>query len=149
MTPRRAFTLVETLVAIALFSMAAAVLLMSVNNLMRGLSRADDSTSSGFLREFVLREALAKKSREEVLRGGDLTVPDGARLRWTAEVTSEETADLHRLVVRFLPPGVDSGTEAVIRTLAYKPEWSDPGERSARIAAVRAQLGSDGIGGSR
>ena len=149
MRSRRAFTLVETLVALALFTLAAWVLLMSVGNLMRGLAHADDSSSTGFLREFVLREALAKKSREDVLRGGDLTTPEGERIRWSAVVTAEETADLHRLELRFLPPREASGAEVVITTLAYKPEWSDPVARSARIAALRAQLGTDAIGGAR
>lgn len=148
MSSRRAFTLPETLVAIALFGLAASVLLMSVGNLMRGLARAEDSPKEIFLREFVLREALSKKSREELVLGGELMTPEGERLRWSAEVASCETADLHRLSLRFRSPSEARG-DVVIVTLAYKPEWSDPAVRSARIATVRAQLGFDVLGGAR
>jgi prepilin-type N-terminal cleavage/methylation domain-containing protein len=135
------FTLMETLVAIALFGLAAGVLMMAVGNLSRGLTRDGATSEDDFMQDFVLHVVLAKSSRDEVLRGGTLTLPGGEKLHWDAKVDPATIADLHRLTIRYPVSGY-AGGEHVVRALAHKVEWSDPVARAVRLDARREELPS-------
>ena len=136
MSGRRAFSLLETLVAIALFGMAAAVLVMSVTTLMQAFSGAGDSSEEDFIREFALRVAEGKRTVGEVEQGGELTTPTGEILHWKGEVSPEDSLDLYRLNLS-LSGARHSGGVLLIKTLVYKPEWGAPGVRATRIAALK------------
>lgn len=139
MSARRAFTLLETLVAIALFGMAAAVLVMSVTTLMQAFSLAGDSSEADFIREFALRAAEGKRTAGEVEQGGELMTPDGEVLRWKGEVFPEDSMDLYRLTLT-VSGDRHSGGAWVVKTLVYKPDWGAPVSRAARIAALKDSL---------
>lgn len=152
---RCGFTLFESLVAVALFGLAASILLMAVGNLARGLHESGPVSETAFLREFVVRSVQSLPTRDAVLRGGEVRAPDGRKIPWSAELAQAETADLHQLTLRFAS-GQSNETvreggaaETTVSLLLFKPEWSDPVLRAERIATVRSNLGLAGVGGSR
>src|SRR5215207_1347729 len=83
-----AFTLVEVLVALCVFAMAAVMLgssylnvLNSYEVLARGMKVNEDFA---FARELVLREP----DREKLEKGGEFDTAGGQRARWSVEITS-------------------------------------------------------------
>jgi general secretion pathway protein I len=85
---RRGFTLVEVLVALCVFAMAAVMLAASYLNVLntyevlsRGMKVNEDFA---FARELVLREP----DRKKLEQGGEFETASGQRARWSAEITS-------------------------------------------------------------
>lgn len=94
----RGFTLVEVLVALAIFAMAAVVLGSAYVNVLnayeaasRGMDVNEDYT---FARQFVLNEP----DREKVEQGGDFQTAKGLQARWSAEIESTSIADVFRVI---------------------------------------------------
>ncbi len=140
MNRRRAFSLMETLVAAAVFGLAVTGLLMAVNNLYRGLAASAQDSADTLDREGVRHAALARPSVAALLAGGTMTTPDGRALTWRAALAPTEATGLHRLTLEYAS-GARSG---VSRLLVFKPEWSDPKIAAARLAALRAGDDRDG-----
>lgn len=138
---KRGFSLIECLVAIGLFGIAVAVLMMSVSNLMHAISPHDESAEMRFRYEYVMRCVREAPTREAIARGGDLTTPDGVAIRWRGRVEPAETADLHRLTVEFTPntPDMKPAT-TTLHALVLNPKWSDPAERESRLSKQREQI---------
>jgi general secretion pathway protein I len=85
---RRAFTLLEVLVALVVFALAAVVLGSSYLNVLntyevaaRGMTVNEDFA---FARELVLREP----DREKLEQGGEFETVGGRRAKWSVEIES-------------------------------------------------------------
>src|SRR3954471_3884723 len=79
---RRGFTLVEVLVSLCIFAMAAVVLGASYLNVLNGyevVSRGMQTNEDfAFARQLVLRES----DRKKLEKGGDFETASGSRARW-------------------------------------------------------------------
>src|SRR5688572_25187452 len=84
----RAFTLVEVLVALVIFAMAAVVLGSSYLNVLNSYQTVARGTQVNedfaFARQLVLREP----DREKLEQGGEFESAGGRRLKWSVEITS-------------------------------------------------------------
>lgn len=91
---RGGFTLVEVLVALAVFALCAIVLGSAYVNILLSYEavkhNAANDAEIGFARQLVLNEP----DRTKVEQGGDFDTADGRRVHWSAEITSTTTADL-------------------------------------------------------
>lgn len=132
---RKAFTLVEVVVAMALFVMTVGVLAQAANNGLLALiimeqqqSRRDDML---FLREKIL----AISDRDEFESGGDIVVPSGATIRWESYVYPTTAADLFFAIIIFdFPDTEEDPQQTITQTLyLYRPAWSDSAERNLLI----------------
>ena len=130
--PRRAFTLIEVLVALAIFAIAAVVLGAAYSNLM--LAHASIRDRDGSDAEIVwAREAmLLEPDRAVVERGGDIVLPDGRNATWRATVAPTSVSDLFDVTLELSAPP-PSGTGDLVRvseTLRLlRPTWSTAAER--------------------
>jgi general secretion pathway protein I len=96
--PRRsAFTLLEVLVALCIFAMAAVVLgssylnvLLSYETVTRALTANEDIA---FARQIVLTEPDRKKLEE----GGEFETSNNQRVRWSVEIESSSVADVFKV----------------------------------------------------
>lgn len=139
---RRGFTLIEVLVSLAIFALAAVVLSVAYLNVLgsyRALG-AHQQAEEGWklLRAIVLTEP----EREKVETGGRVPLPDGRSLAWTATIEPTDVADLFRLTLEAETPAT-GGDEAwqhrqVIHVL--RPAWSDPGARDQLREKTRQRL---------
>jgi prepilin-type N-terminal cleavage/methylation domain-containing protein len=84
----RAFTLVEVLVALVIFAMAAVVLGSSYVNVLTSYEVVARGTRTnadlGFAREQVLREP----DRKKLEQGGEFETLGGGRAKWSVEIAS-------------------------------------------------------------
>ena len=128
-----AFTLLEVLVALTIFAMAAVLLASSYLNVLtsyevvaRGVLINEDFA---FARQMVINEPDRKKVEE----GGEFETAGGRRAKWTAEIASTGVADV--FAVTFTCEIADpTRTEPDRQTQSFhllRPTWvEDAGERA-------------------
>jgi len=96
---RAGFTLIEMLVALAVFSLAAMALLNLMGENTRSAARIETRTLGGVVAENLAVEAAIAPVLDEGVSSGDVTLA-GRRWRWTRTVTAAPGADLLRVEVR-------------------------------------------------
>jgi general secretion pathway protein I len=127
---RRAFTLVEVLVALAIFAMAVVVLgaayvqVMNVYELAARAGQADADLTSA--RVALMAEPDVEKARE----GDEADTTDGGRLRWRARIEPTDLPDLFEVELEVELRGREGETRTHLeRFRLLRPTWSDAGER--------------------
>lgn len=131
----RGFTVLEVLVALAIFAFASMVLSSAYINILNGYELATRGLAAdadiAFARSIVLTEPDRKKLEE----GGDFETSDGRRLQWSVEIEMTSTADLYQVTFTC---DISGGTGAaaarpeqvVQRFTVLRPTWTiEPAER--------------------
>lgn len=139
---RSAFTLLEVLVALAIFAVAAVGLSATYLNVLNGYQVARRATVSDPEVQFARSQVLTQPDVELARRGGDFTAADGRAVRWTADIESTSQVDL--FTVTFECEIIGTGTteaqksRSVFRVL--RPTWSVGTERNTLLAAARDRI---------
>jgi len=140
--PLSAFTLLEVLVALAIFAMAAVVLGATYVNALNAYEIASRRNEYEEDLRFVRAALLAEPSRDKVEEGGDLNLGGEKRGRWQADIASTDTADL--FAVTWTCTITDPARPAPNRTtqtfLQLRPTRSDPVERSQLLDNARKRI---------
>lgn len=123
-----AFTLVEVLVSLAIFSLAAVTLSSAYLNVISGYRDSETQRERHENWSLVRLLVLIEPDREEIEKGGQITLPDNTTLRWRAGIEPTELADLFALELHGEIAGKEGWTQNE-RLMLFRPEWSDPGER--------------------
>lgn len=142
MNARRGFTIIEVLMALALFSFAAVMMGTAYVNVLNAYAIAARSTQGEedvrFAREMLMQETDFKKAEE----GGEFTSADGRSVRWRAKVAPTSLPDLFD--VAFTCETAESGgaspqtTTQTFRLL--RPSWSEAGDRDKLRQEVRKRI---------
>jgi general secretion pathway protein I len=139
---RRGFTLIEVLVSLAIFALAAVVLSVAYLNIIgsyRTLGAHQQAEEDWkLLRAVVLTEADPKKIEE----GGRISLSDGRQLNWTAKIEAAEVADLFKLTLE-ADTAASGDKEAWSRHQALyllRPDWSEPAERDRLREITRQRI---------
>jgi len=96
----RGFTLLEVLIALTIFALAAVVLGASYVNVLLSYQIAARSTQGDEDVKFARAQLLAIADPKKIEEGGDFDAPGGRRVHWSAQIEPTETADL--FLVHFL-----------------------------------------------
>ena len=136
------FTLVEVLVSIAIFALAAVVLGSAYVNVLSGYQRMRGSSQDESDVAFVRAIVLAEPKLEVVEKGGEVRRADNTTLHWVAEVEPTNRADLFRVTLECeLPASGPKANRKVSHSfLVLRPTWSDPAEREKLRAKFREEL---------
>ena len=139
-TRRSAFTLIEVVISIAIFAIAAVMLgsayvgvLESYEAASKGRQRDEDMR---FARQLLLAESDVKKATE----GADFETPDHRRVRWSSTITPTAMPDLFQ--VEFVCETQDtSGTKRSSETFTLlRPNWSEAAARDQLRKDVRERI---------
>lgn len=138
----RAFTLLEVLMALVVFALAAAVLGAAYVNVLNSYELAARGQQANadwiFARQIVLNEPDRKKLEE----GGEFETSGGQRMRWSVEITSTNLPDLFN--VAFTCERADASyrpEKPVENFVLLRPTWSiDPAERSKLLDEVKQRI---------
>ena len=140
---RRGFTLVEVLVSLAIFALAAVALSAAYTNVLlaRQAMRRLDVEDEAFTRS---RAALLETvGLEDAKAGGEIDLSDGRKARWSAEVEPTQVSDLFSatLTVDVAETGVGNAQAARAETnYLLRPSWSVSGDRTKLTEAARERL---------
>lgn len=136
------FTLIEVLVSLGIFALAAVALgtayvnvLLNYHNMQRlGAERSEIAMARA--------ELLAEPDRARVERGGEVPLADGGLLRWEARLEETSLADLFQveLALEIAPGGQIPLRREQEVFLLLRPTWSDPAKHEQLRAASRARL---------
>ncbi len=139
----RAFTLMEVLVALTIFALAAVVLGSSYVNVLNGYEVVSRGVQIGedfaFARQLVLTETDRKKLEE----GGDFETSGGRRAKWSVEIESTNLPDVFK--VAFTCEIADPARmepERLVQTFTVlRPTWvTDAGERGKLKEEIKTRI---------
>lgn len=140
---RPGFTLVEVLVSLALFAMAAVVLGAAYVNVLASHQSVRVRQHDRPAIEFVRGLLLAEPDRARAAEGGEMTLSDGELLRWRTSIGETAIADLFVVTIgyEFHSTGEPAPRREAERLQLLRPTWSDPLTREALRASSRERLG--------
>ncbi len=141
-TSRQAFTLIETVLAVALFASAAVVLTSSfVNALMARELGNHNTLLEGDLRAVRL-QLLLEPNREDAEDGDEIETLNSGKASWRAVIEPTQVVDLFKveLQVEFLDPPEDSPSQYQETLYLLRPTWSESDERDALLQDKRDAL---------
>ncbi len=139
---RRAFTLVEVLISLAIFALAAVVLAAAYLNVLGSYQAVARRQQGEEDWKLVRIAVLSEPDRTKVEEGGRLPLADGTNLLWTAKIDETEIADLFAVTVH-AEPEIATGSDNHARDqklMLLRPGWSDPAERARLRAATQQRL---------
>ncbi|MBW7896017.1 MAG: prepilin-type N-terminal cleavage/methylation domain-containing protein [Opitutaceae bacterium] len=134
-----AFTLVEVLVSLALFALAAVALSAAYLNVIAAYRDKDEAQDRRIAVELVRIAALTEPDRDALERGGTVDLPDRQTATWSARIEPTTVADLFRVELRWRTSG-RSEEESHLQVMLHRPAWSEPGERDRLREASRQRL---------
>lgn len=136
------FTLIEVLVSLAIFALAAVVLSAAYLNVLGSYRAIGERQRTDEEWKLLRLAVISEPERAKVEAGGSLRLADGREVPWTARVESTEVADLFRVVLDGEAPS-GNGAEAWRRQQVLhllRPSWSDPAEREELRERSRQRL---------
>ena len=142
---RRAFTLVEVLISLAMFALAAISLGAAYTNvvLSRQALKVDDVAVDDLARA---RAALLETvNYDDVATGGEINLPGDRVATWKGEVEPTSVSDLFSVTLTVEIQNAD-GTDAAPLTetrLLLRPTWSVPADRQKIRDAAKQRLATE------
>jgi general secretion pathway protein I len=138
-----AFTLVEVLMALVIFALAAVVLGSAYLNVLNSYEAVSRSMQAGEDVAYARQLVLTEPDREKLELGGEFEAAGGRQARWSAAIEPTTMADL--FTVTFACEVSDPARpepEKVVQTFTlFRPTWSiDPAERSRLKEETRTRI---------
>ncbi len=127
MKSRAAFSLIEVLVAMAIFALGVTVLARTYVNTLNALRDAEDNSLTRQDFAFVRRQILTAATREQLEDGGTVETFRNGRADWSAEIEETDIIDLFRVRIEIEFFDSDESVEQVIHAL--RPNWSEQEDR--------------------
>ena len=140
---RGAFSLIEVLVALAIFTLAVAVMAQGVNNAMHAIDVVKSETERDQSFRFASRQILKIEDRNEVEDGGAFSLANDGKVLWQAVLEETEILDLFKLEVTMSLEGVEGLSEEeeyLEAVYIWRPEWSISEERSSLLQRKKDAL---------
>lgn len=140
-----AFTILEVMVATAIFAVAVVGLAAAYINILTNIEVVKEDLALENELSLVRTKILLEPELERVEQGGDINTATHGVAQWNAVVEPTETADLFRVTLEITLEGGERGEgveERKVEQTLYvlRPDWSDPLERENLRSARRDQL---------
>jgi general secretion pathway protein I len=140
---RRAFTLIEVLVSLAIFALAAVSLGAAYSNVL--LSRIAMKQNEQALDDMARCRAalLETPGFEDVENGGEIHLPGNRTARWKGKIEPTTVSDLFAVVLTAEIQAEENGEFGPERTearLLLRPTWSIPSDRQKIRDEARERL---------
>ena len=139
--PRSAgFTLIEVLVSLVIFALAAVVLGMAYVNVLNAYEVARTANARDDAVDFARQQLLIQPDLETAEKGAQFD--DGDRhVTWTAGIDQASTTDLFNVTFTCLvSEGAKSPQKTVEQFMLLRPTWSDPTVQSKLRADAATRI---------
>lgn len=139
---RRAFTLIEVMIAFAIFAMSAVVLGSAYVNILNGYLAMSRTNTPEDDARFARALLLAEPDHDKAQEGGDYDAGNGRHVRWKATIESTNLPDLQNVTFtcEISDPGQKDPTVVTQVFRVLRPTWSDPTERGKLRADTRDRI---------
>jgi general secretion pathway protein I len=139
---RSGFTLLEVLVALAIFGLAAVVLGATYVNALNAYEAASRRNEYEEDLRFVRAAVLTEADADKVAEGGDFDLGNNKRARWKAEIAPTGTVDLFAVTwtCEITDPARATPHRVTQHFMLLRPTWSDPVERSQTLEQVKERI---------
>jgi len=136
------FTLLEVLVALAIFAMAAVVLGATYVNALNAYEAVSRRNEYDADLRFIRAAVLTEPDRNKVEEGGDVDLGGGKRAHWQADIASTDTVDLFSVAwtCEITDPARREPYHAAQTFLLLRPTWSDPVERTKLMDLAKQRI---------
>lgn len=137
-----AFTLMEVVIAAALFGAAATVLTSAFVNALLARERGVSNDLLNDDIRAVRMQLLLQPNIEDAEDGGDYETPNSGEARWEAAIKPTEVVDLFlvQLSIEFSEPVNDLPADHTETLYLLRPTWSESDERSDLLEDKREAL---------
>lgn len=140
--PRRAFTLIESMIALAIFVMMAVVLGSAYVGTLNSYDMANKVQYEDEDVRFARVLVLAKAKKDDVEQGGEFENASHNRVRWQATITPTETTDVFSVILKCSVTAADakapSEIEQTFRVL--RPTWSEKVDHDKLRALAKERI---------
>ena len=140
---RRGFTLLEVLVALAIFALASVVLGSAYLNILNAYDIAGRANERDSDVSFARQQLLIEPDRTKAEQGDNFDVPGGRHVTWRSEIATTGTADLFAVTFtcEISDPGAPTTPPPVKETfLLLRPTWADPVENSKLLQDAKNRI---------
>jgi len=139
---RRAFTLLEVLLAVALFAIAVIMLAGAYVNVLDGMESV--RTDRAFEQElrWIREKVLLEPALDKVEDGGEAPTPDFGLARWEVTVEPTTVADLFLVSLHVTMEGGEDEPlrEVSEQFMLLRPAWSEPVDRDKLRNESRSRI---------
>lgn len=128
----RAFTLVEVLIALTIFAMAAVILGSAYLNVLNSYEVVARGTIVNEDFAFARQQVLNEPDRKKLEQGGEFETAGGRRATWSVEIESSTIADVYKVIFtcQIADPTRTEPDKQTQTFMLLRPTWViDPGER--------------------
>jgi len=129
---RPAFTLVEVLIALAVFAMAAVVLGSAYLNILNSYTAAARGARLNEDFAFARQLVITEPDRTKLEQGGEFDNAQGRRVRWSVDIASTNEADLFNVAFtcEVQDPSTPEPQKLTQNFMLLRPTWvTDQAER--------------------
>lgn len=136
------FTLLEVLVALAIFALTAIVLGAAYVNVLNGYALVARMNQINEDVVFARAQLLAEPDRKLIEEGGAFESTKGRRVQWTGTIASTAINDIFTVTfVCEITDGATSDPEKITQTFTLlRPTWSDPAERAQLLGDIKTRI---------
>lgn len=141
-TPRRSgFTLIETVVAIAIAGVAFFMLTETFFNVLLTLESLKSESDYQNDVRFARSQIIQISDRDELEEGGEITTLDLGTATWRVEIEETGVIDLFKLIldIEFENPDGDR-IPYTEQLFLLRPTWGDSFERGSLLTEVRKDI---------
>ncbi|MES2695837.1 MAG: prepilin-type N-terminal cleavage/methylation domain-containing protein [Verrucomicrobiota bacterium] len=142
-TRRRAFTLLEVLLSLAIFAFAAVVLASSYLNILIGYDAVSRGALVGEDLAFARQLVLLQPDRKKLEEGGDFETVGGRRATWRVEIKSTNVGDLYDVdfTCEITEPGRALPDKVTQTFRLLRPTWVvDAGEQGKLKEEMKTRI---------
>jgi general secretion pathway protein I len=141
-TSNKAFSLLEVMLATAIFAIAAVVLTSAFSNALTALQTMRRETNDEPIFRYIRSLVITVPNLANFEEGETLDLPDGATITWTAVAEQTQVADLFKveLTMSLKKKDADEPIVRVERLYLLRPTWSDSDDRAKIISESKSAL---------
>lgn len=129
---RRGLTLIEVMVALAIFALAAIVLGAAYVNVLVAYDAAQRSNQTDQDLRFARGQLLAEADRDKAEKGNDFDTAGGRRVKWHATIETTTIADLFQVTFVCEVAEASAASPATVTETftLLRPTWADAVENA-------------------
>jgi len=142
---KSAFTLIEVVLASAIFATALVVLTSAFANSLTALRNMRRDAGDEVYFRYISSLATTIPDLDNFKEGEELDLPGGAKVSWTAVVEQTAVADLFKveLTITLRKPDADGPVVRVEHLYLLRPTWSDSDDRDKIISDAKTALNTE------